>query len=90
MHGLLNIIIREIFSWFPLGKKGSFDDPFEMFALVHRITDNPWAVGEATRDVIREFAEDGVVYLELRTTPRFMFFHGFFIVIYSCQLSGFL
>ncbi len=41
-----------------------------MFSLVHAITDNPWAVGEATRDVIRDFAADGVVYLELRTTPR--------------------
>jgi hypothetical protein len=41
-----------------------------MFSLVHAITDNPWAVGEATRDVIRDFAADGAVYLELRTTPR--------------------
>ena len=41
-----------------------------MFSLVHAITDNPWAVSEATRDVIRDFAADGVVYLELRTTPR--------------------
>jgi hypothetical protein len=42
----------------------------QMFSLVHAITDNPWAVSEATRDVIRDFAADGVVYLELRTTPR--------------------
>jgi adenosine deaminase len=41
-----------------------------MFSLVHSITDNTWAVAAATRDVIREFAADGVVYLELRTTPR--------------------
>jgi adenosine deaminase len=41
-----------------------------MFHLVHSITDNTWAVAEATRDVIRDFAADGVVYLELRTTPR--------------------
>ena len=53
------------------GKKGTFDDPFRMFSLVHRITDNTWAVGEAMKDVIEEFAEDGVKYLEIRTTPRY-------------------
>jgi len=52
------------------GKKGSFDDPFRMFSLVHSITDNVWAVGEAMKDVIEEFADDGVIYLEIRTTPR--------------------
>ena len=31
---------------------------------------SPKAVRMATRDVIREFAEDGVRYLELRSTPR--------------------
>ena len=41
-----------------------------MFSLVHTITDNTWAVAEAARDVICDFAAEGVVYLELRTTPR--------------------
>ena len=36
----------------------------------HAETDNLDAVRIVTRDVIRDFAEDGVRYLELRTTPR--------------------
>ena len=64
------------------GKKGSFDDPFQMFSLVHRITDNPWAVAEATKDVIKDFADDGVVYLELRTTPRCINQH-YLSILYS-------
>lgn len=34
------------------------------------MTNNPEAVLKATQDVIEEFASDGVIYLELRTTPR--------------------
>jgi len=57
-------------TWLAQGLQGSLDDPFRAFGLIHRITDNTWAASEATRDVIEEFMEDGVVYLELRTTPR--------------------
>jgi len=52
------------------GKTGTFDDPFRMFAIIHTITDNPEAVRMAARDVIKEFDDDGVKYLELRSTPR--------------------
>jgi len=54
------------------GEKGTFDDPFQMFGLVHKITDNVEAVALATRSVIQDFADDGCIYLELRTTPRKM------------------
>eukprot|EP00092_Neocalanus_flemingeri_P021537 GFUD01023359.1.p1 GENE.GFUD01023359.1~~GFUD01023359.1.p1 ORF type:complete len:352 (+),score=103.59 GFUD01023359.1:57-1112(+) len=52
------------------GKTGTFDDPFRMFAIIHTITDTPEAVRMAARDVIKEFDDDGVKYLELRSTPR--------------------
>jgi len=52
------------------GSLGTIDDPFRMFSLIHKVTDNVEAVKVATHDVIREFAEDGVKYLELRSTPR--------------------
>ena len=52
------------------GDKGTFDDPFRMFAIIQGITDNPQAVSLATRATIAEFASDGVRYLELRSTPR--------------------
>ena len=41
-----------------------------MFKLIHQIVDDVEAVAIVTKDVIREFAEDGVRYLELRSTPR--------------------
>ena len=52
------------------GEYGSNKDPFLIFPIIHAITDNLEAVRIVTRDVIKEFAEDGVKYLELRTTPR--------------------
>ena len=52
------------------GEYGSTKDPFLIFPIIHAITDNLEAVKIVTKDVIKEFAEDGVKYLELRTTPR--------------------
>lgn len=52
------------------GEQKTLAECFEMFKVVHKIVDNPEAVYEATKDVIREFAGDGVKYLELRTTPK--------------------
>ncbi|XP_038073825.1 adenosine deaminase-like protein isoform X2 [Patiria miniata] len=43
---------------------------FDMFKLIHQLVDNSEAVAIVTRNVIREFAEDGVKFLELRSTPR--------------------
>lgn len=52
------------------GEKGTFDDPFRMFAVIQGVTDHPEAVSLATRATLAEFAADGVRYLELRSTPR--------------------
>lgn len=57
-------------TWLAKGLQGTLDDPFRAFGLIHRITDNTWAVAQAAKDVIQEFYDDGVVYLELRSTPR--------------------
>ncbi|XP_072021995.1 N6-Methyl-AMP deaminase-like isoform X4 [Amphiura filiformis] len=43
---------------------------FQMFKLNHQIVDDTEAVAMVAKDVVREFAEDGVRYLELRSTPR--------------------
>ncbi|CAK9782514.1 Metallo-dependent hydrolase [Cutaneotrichosporon oleaginosum] len=37
---------------------------------IYRLLCTPGALARATRAVLRGFADDGVVYLELRTTPR--------------------
>jgi hypothetical protein len=41
-----------------------------MFGIAHSLTTTPAAVYKATQDVIKEFADDGVLYVELRSTPR--------------------
>ena len=43
---------------------------FELFRIVHSLVDDADAVKLVARDVVRDFAEDGVVYLELRTTLK--------------------
>jgi len=55
---------------FKRGKDGSLDKPFEIFTIIHSVTDNTEAIRMTTHDVIREFHADNVKYLELRSTPR--------------------
>lgn len=43
---------------------------FEVFRILHCLTDNLSAIKTITRDVIQEFVADNVHYLELRTTPK--------------------
>ncbi|KAK4574397.1 hypothetical protein LTR86_002159 [Recurvomyces mirabilis] len=46
----------------------SFFTLFDQY--IYQLLDDIESVQEATRSVIRDFATDGVKYLELRTTPR--------------------
>lgn len=55
---------------FDLGPERTLQECFELFKVAHNVTNNPEAVCKATQDVIKEFADDNVIYLELRTTPR--------------------
>jgi len=41
-----------------------------VFKIIHTIVFDEEAVSMVAHDVVCEFAADGVVYLELRTTPR--------------------
>jgi len=41
-----------------------------VFDIIHALTITPKAVFLATCDTIKEFHEDNVIYLELRSTPR--------------------
>ncbi|KAI0481036.1 Metallo-dependent hydrolase [Xylariaceae sp. FL0804] len=44
---------------------------FPLFSsYIYRLVDDAAALAHSTRAVLRDFAADGVVYLELRTTPR--------------------
>ncbi|GJQ78504.1 putative deaminase [Trypoxylus dichotomus] len=48
----------------------TLDECFHLFKVAHDVTVNKQAVYTATRDVIQDFFNDNVIYLELRTTPR--------------------
>ncbi|KAI7886314.1 Metallo-dependent hydrolase [Lichtheimia hyalospora FSU 10163] len=46
------------------------NDFFALFKYIYQLTEDEEAIRITTRNVIDEFAADGVKYLELRTTPR--------------------
>ncbi|KAK0396113.1 hypothetical protein QR680_001568 [Steinernema hermaphroditum] len=48
----------------------TMDEVFKLFPIVHSLTLHKEAIELATTRVIEEFAADGVMYLELRTTPK--------------------
>uniref|UniRef100_A0A6J0SVE0 N6-Methyl-AMP deaminase isoform X2 n=1 Tax=Pogona vitticeps TaxID=103695 RepID=A0A6J0SVE0_9SAUR len=52
------------------GKKRRLEECFQMFQIIHQITSRTEDILMVTKDVVREFAADGVKYLELRSTPR--------------------
>ena len=52
------------------GEKRTLEDCFAMFKMIHTLVNDEEAVETVAHDVVTEFAEDGVVYLELRSTPR--------------------
>ncbi|XP_076176171.1 adenosine deaminase-like protein isoform X2 [Ptiloglossa arizonensis] len=51
-------------------KFSSLGECFNVFNMAHSLTVTPEAVFSSTYDVIREYATDNVIYLELRSTPR--------------------
>ncbi|XP_067849247.1 adenosine deaminase-like protein isoform X2 [Heptranchias perlo] len=52
------------------GQKRTLEECFEMFKVIHQLTDSVEHIFMVTKEVIKEFAADGVKYLELRSTPR--------------------
>ena len=54
----------------PVTPPQSLADAFLRFPVLQALTDNPQAVELAVEEVVKEFAADGVIYAELRSTPR--------------------
>uniref|UniRef100_A0A8C2ZCG5 N6-Methyl-AMP deaminase n=1 Tax=Cyclopterus lumpus TaxID=8103 RepID=A0A8C2ZCG5_CYCLU len=52
------------------GQRRTLDECFQVFKVVHQLVDTEEDILMVATDVIREFAADGVKYLELRSTPR--------------------
>ena len=51
-------------------RRRSLSECFALFDSIHEAVTSPAAVERITREVVADFAADGVRYLELRTTPR--------------------
>ncbi|KAM7364681.1 adenosine deaminase-like protein [Cochliomyia hominivorax] len=51
-------------------KTNDLDFCFQKFAFMHELTATPKGLKLACEMVIRDFAQDKVIYLELRTTPK--------------------
>ncbi|KAL2712210.1 adenosine deaminase-like protein [Vespula squamosa] len=45
---------------------------FKLFNVIYSLTVTPQAIYIATCEVIKDFMEDNVIYLELRSTPRYI------------------
>lgn len=52
------------------GQRRTLDECFEVFKVIHQLVDSEEDILMVATDVIKEFAADGVKYLELRSTPR--------------------
>ncbi|XP_017754595.1 PREDICTED: adenosine deaminase-like protein [Eufriesea mexicana] len=48
----------------------SLGECFKVFDIAHSLTVTPEAVFHSTYDTVKEFKDDNVIYLELRSTPR--------------------
>lgn len=48
----------------------TLNECFKVFDIIHLLTVTPEAIFHATYNTIKEFQDDNVIYLELRSTPR--------------------
>ncbi|XP_063053148.1 adenosine deaminase-like protein [Engraulis encrasicolus] len=48
----------------------TLEECFQVFKVIHQLVDTEEDILMVAKDVIKEFADDGVKYLELRSTPR--------------------
>uniref|UniRef100_G1Q2J3 Adenosine deaminase domain-containing protein n=1 Tax=Myotis lucifugus TaxID=59463 RepID=G1Q2J3_MYOLU len=62
IHDLMTMIDSHI--------KRTLEECFQMFQIIYQPTTSPEDILMVTKDVIKEFADDGVKYLELRGTSR--------------------
>ncbi len=70
MHACANSHCQSILSLCaPVGQR-TLDDCFQLFAIIHKCTSDLPSIRRITAEVIHDFANDGGLYLELRTTPK--------------------
>jgi adenosine deaminase len=53
-----------------LSEHRTLADCFRLFDVIHRLTTDHATITRITEEVVTDFANDGVVWLELRTSPK--------------------
>ena len=48
----------------------SLPEAFELFAVIHTVTTSHAVITRITKEVLEDCAQDSIVHLELRTTPK--------------------
>ena len=56
-------------SGWPAGTR-SLPEGFKLFAVIHSVTTTHAILTRITREVVEDCANDNIVHLELRTTPK--------------------
>ena len=69
-HGGDASLSREARRLLSLRGERSLADCFALFDVIHSLTTRHDVVERVTREAVEDFAADGVLYLELRTTPK--------------------
>ena len=50
--------------------KDSLSDCFNIFDLIHKTLNDLSSIARITKEILEDFQEDNVIYLEIRTTPK--------------------
>ena len=52
------------------GKKRTFEECFQIFESIHQLTTSPEDILMVAKYAIKEFSENGVKFLDLKSTPE--------------------
>ncbi|MEW5303563.1 MAG: hypothetical protein WDW36_006243 [Sanguina aurantia] len=69
-RGITDVTEQELASLDLAGRPRCLLDAFKLFDIIHRVTTTHESVTWITTQVLHDFHQDGVVYCELRTTPK--------------------
>ena len=63
-------MINDLSESIPQTPPQSLSEAFLRFPVLQALTDNPQAVELAVEEVVKDFAQDGIIYAEIRSLPR--------------------
>lgn len=70
IHNKQGLKIHDSMTMINKGKKRTLEECLQKFQSIHQLATSPEQTFMATKDVIKEFTDDGVKCLKERNTPR--------------------